>query len=188
MADATPETVKPHPVQITPMAIEYNGVRYRSALEADWAATFTDLGVHFEYEPQPYRLPSGAVYDCDFYLPNQHTYCEAKGPHNQRLWKPAEFAAAIEATEYPNAFMVLILRAAGPHGGLTWENAGSGPNPKFVRCRGCEHFGFATYDNTWGQWFCRRCDSTEFYSVTFPDSENSVGPYHPMGHAPRKAA
>jgi len=32
---------------------EFNGITYRSILEARWACVFTLLGLHFEYEPLP---------------------------------------------------------------------------------------------------------------------------------------
>lgn len=144
-----------------PIRVTYNGIRYRSALEADWAATFTDLGIYFEYEPQPWRMPSGAVYDCDFYLPNMRTYCEAKGPHNERLWKPREFAAALKATEYPRAFQVVVLRPAGPRAEAVWEPADPTDDcPWLTECDGCHLWAFTDRDE-WGKRYCRRCYSED---------------------------
>lgn len=44
----------------------YNGRRFRSRLEARWAVFFDALGVEYEYEPEGFRLPSGATYLPDF--------------------------------------------------------------------------------------------------------------------------
>ncbi|WP_198372022.1 PDDEXK family nuclease [Roseomonas rosulenta] len=41
-----------------PIPVEFAGVRYRSRLEARWAALFTNLGWSFRYEPQ--ELPGWA--------------------------------------------------------------------------------------------------------------------------------
>lgn len=145
--------------QIAAIPIEYNGIRYRSALEADWAATFTHLRMYFEYEPQPWRMPSGAVYDCDFYLPNHRTYAEAKGPHNERLWKPREFATVLAATEFPRAFQVIVLRPAGPNGLACWESAiEETAAPLLSLCAGCGYWGFTDDDDDGGA-YCRQCYS-----------------------------
>lgn len=162
----SPEAPKPIPVT-------YDGITYRSALEADWGATFTDLGIFFEYEPQPYRLPSGAVYDCDFYLPTTRTYCEAKGPHNNRLWKPIEFAAVLAALEYPRAFQVLILRPAGPRGEAVWEQADPmAETPLLVYCFGCLRWCFTDTDtDDRGGVYCRCC----YGSGNWDDARRSGG-------------
>jgi len=145
--------------EIRSVRTQYNGVWYRSALEADWAATFDRLEIYFEYEPEPLRLPSGAVYDCDFFLPTQRTYCEAKGAHNERLWKPKEFAAVLRAVYWPQEYQVIVLRAAGPGGAAAWETADGSPPVKLIRC---DHYGdadgysFTDYRDD-GVTFCRRC-------------------------------
>jgi hypothetical protein len=142
----------------------YNGVTYRSALEADWAATFDQWEIYYEYEPQPYRLPSGTEYTCDFYLPNLHTYAEAKGPHNQRRWKPTEFAAVLAGDNFPDAYMVVVLRSAGPGGIAAWEPADtSEPFPVVVDCVECQLFAFAHVD-THGNTTCRRCGNQTHYA------------------------
>lgn len=57
---------------------EWNGVLYRSRLEARWAAFFDTLGVRFEYEPEGYELESGR-YLPDFFLPVANVLVEVKG-------------------------------------------------------------------------------------------------------------
>jgi hypothetical protein len=174
---------------ITAVPTTYNGVSYRSRLEADWAAMLTELEVYFEYEPDPVRFPSGAVYDPDFYLPTLRTYCEAKGPQDQRLWKARELAALLALDEYPRMYQVVVLRPAGPRGEAAWESARpSDPTPRLANCDGCRLWGF-TDINEVGESYCRRCWSTDvqietYYSGLVPDKPRDC--YLPMAHAPRR--
>lgn len=71
---------------IQPIETSYRGHRFRSRLEARWAVFFDALGVHWEYEPNAYRLPSG------HYLPD-FLLSGLKSPGEQ-VWfevKPAGF-------------------------------------------------------------------------------------------------
>lgn len=68
----------------------YRGVRFRSTLEADWAATLDAFSIAWQYEPEAVQLPSGDLYRPDFYLPQCTTWLEVKGPHNDRLSKTRE--------------------------------------------------------------------------------------------------
>ena len=45
---------------------EYNGVLYRSRLEARWAMFFDHMGYVYEYEPEGYVLEDGTKYIPDF--------------------------------------------------------------------------------------------------------------------------
>lgn len=146
--------------QITSVPLVYGGVRYRSHLEADWAATLTGLGIYFQYEPEPLRLPSGAVYDPDFFLPNQRVYCEAKGSHNDRLWKARELSAVLTATSYPGEFLVVVLRPAGPNGRAIWEAADDRQPPMLTHCPGCNGWAFTDIDEH-GEYYCRQCGGND---------------------------
>ncbi len=73
----------------------YAGVRFRSTLEADWAATLDSVGIRWQYEPEAVALPSGALYRPDFYLPDCATWLEVKGPHDERLDKTRELASSV---------------------------------------------------------------------------------------------
>jgi len=70
----------------------YRGITFRSALEAGWAATMDSLGIVWLYEPWILSLPSGQRYRPDFHLPEIRTWLEVKGPHNERVEKPTEWA------------------------------------------------------------------------------------------------
>lgn len=77
----------------------YRGTRFRSTLEADWAATLDALNIAWQYEPEAVELPSGEFYRPDFYLPQCTTWLEVKGPHDDRLHKAMELGE--EAYHHP---------------------------------------------------------------------------------------
>ncbi len=72
--------------EILAIETEYNGIRFRSRLEARWAVFFDTLGVVYEYEKEGYSLPPipmegirpdkiGALqYLPDFYIPAQRAF------------------------------------------------------------------------------------------------------------------
>ena len=55
----------------------WNGIRFRSRLEARYAALFTALGIRWEYEPQAFDLVS-TCYLPDFRLPDAPIWVEIK--------------------------------------------------------------------------------------------------------------
>jgi hypothetical protein len=85
-------------LNIRAVPLAYKGIKFRSSLEADWAATFDTLGIYWQYEPMALQLPSGQRYLPDFYLPNLHTWAEVKGPHWERLDKAVELREAVNVT------------------------------------------------------------------------------------------
>ncbi len=85
---------------IAPIPATYAGVRFRSTLEAEWAATLDSLKIRWQYEPIGLQLPSGTFYRPDFYLPDIATWLEVKGPGVEGLEKTRELAKASAA--YPD--------------------------------------------------------------------------------------
>lgn len=57
----------------------YNGIKYRSKLEAKWAVFFTSLKLPFEYEKQGFII-GGECYLPDFYFPTLKKWLEIKPP------------------------------------------------------------------------------------------------------------
>jgi hypothetical protein len=57
---------------------KYNGIEYRSKLEARWAVFFDHYGLKFEYEPGSFKLKNGILYCPDFLLLDLDCYCEIK--------------------------------------------------------------------------------------------------------------
>lgn len=64
----------------TMKAIEtsYNGLRFRSRIEARWAVFYDALGVRYQYEEQGFDL-GGLYYLPDFWLPDYEVWVEIKG-------------------------------------------------------------------------------------------------------------
>ena len=57
---------------------EYNGIKFRSRLEAKWAVFFDTAKIRYEYEPEGYETEEGQRYLPDFYLPDFDLYVEVK--------------------------------------------------------------------------------------------------------------
>lgn len=71
----------------------YNGVPFRSRLEARWAVFFDNLGIDWEYEPEGYLLRDCTRYVPDFWLPtfNGGMFVEVK-PLGDPFIKAKKFA------------------------------------------------------------------------------------------------
>ena len=65
-------------MNIKPIPTTYNGIKYRSRLEARWAIFFDELGIKFEYELEGFEFENGKRYLPDFYLTELCTYVEIK--------------------------------------------------------------------------------------------------------------
>ena len=57
----------------------YNGIKFRSKLEAKYAHAFDRLGIVWIYEGEGFRFKDGTQYCPDFYMPEINTYFEVKG-------------------------------------------------------------------------------------------------------------
>ena len=66
---------------IPPIETVYNGLRFRSRLEARWAVFFDAANIKYEYEPDGFEF-NGEKYLPDFYLPEHEAYIEVK-PDNK---------------------------------------------------------------------------------------------------------
>jgi hypothetical protein len=56
----------------------FNGIMFRSILEARWAVFFSILGVNWIHEPQTFRLQNGKMYLPDYYLSDFKCWLEVK--------------------------------------------------------------------------------------------------------------
>lgn len=75
----------------------WNGITYRSRLEARWGIFFTTLGIKFEYEPEGFQKSDGERYLPDFFLPYINCFAEVKPEvpdTNTWLLKAQEFVLA----------------------------------------------------------------------------------------------
>jgi hypothetical protein len=79
--------------EIKAIQTNYNGILYRSRIEARWAIFLDNLQIPFEYEKEGFELPSGK-YLPDFWLPNQEYWIEIKGapPNESECQKAAELS------------------------------------------------------------------------------------------------
>jgi hypothetical protein len=146
--------------RITSVPLTYAGVRFRSTLEADWAATLDSLGIVWQYEPEAVQLPSGTLYRPDFYLPEIATWLEVKGPHDERLEKTRELAAAVCSEpgsgndEYPfSGYQLVVIGRAPVRGIVTWELVGSEGDAELVKCRKCGAWWWYDWAGAFG---CRK--------------------------------
>jgi len=137
-------------VTIRAVPKRYRGTLFRSTLEADWAATFDHLEWHWEYEPVAVELPDGTQYRPDFFLPAQRVWAEVKGPHNERIKKPADLQRAlyVEGEQWAwSSDLVVVLRPPGPGEAATWEGALPDQSIVVVHCPECQHYSFMDDDD-----------------------------------------
>lgn len=145
--------------RIRAIPVTYNGTTYRSALEADWAATFDALGWYYEYEPTGIEFADGTRYLCDFHLPAQNVWCEVKGPHNLGLAKTHRFHRATRENR-PGGTLVVVLRPAGPSGIANWHDITGDPRRISIhQCENCREWSFTA--NRVDEWQCRVCKAPE---------------------------
>lgn len=55
--------------------VTYNGITFKSTLEARWAVFFDEMGIAWEYEPASFNLRRGVKYTPDFRLKNVKWRC-----------------------------------------------------------------------------------------------------------------
>lgn len=146
-------------MKIKPIPTTYRGVTFASSLEADHAATFDYFGWKWEYEPVGVKLADGQWYRPDFYLPAQRVWAEVKGPHNERIDKPASLQATLPGDAFEwDSDLVVILRPPQPGldgtgETLIWADAIPGQDIVMILCPECGHHGFMDLN---GLWSCRR--------------------------------
>lgn len=56
----------------------YDGILFRSRIEARWATFYNHLGIKYEYEKEGYKI-NGKMYLPDFYIPHLDCFIEIKG-------------------------------------------------------------------------------------------------------------
>lgn len=101
--------------RIKAIPTEYRGVKFRSRLEASWAAHFDKLELPWMYEPEGFELSDGSWYLPDFWLPTAKAWAEVKGLHKERMDKVERFAmdlwrqSSATSTYDHNAPMVLLF-------------------------------------------------------------------------------
>lgn len=141
---------------ITAIPTTYRDTRFRSGLEADWAATFESLDMHWTYEVEGVQIDKTTNYLPDFWLPTQRVYAEVKGPSNERMDKPRQMQLALErdhAEEWDFTCPFVVILRPAENGTAIWEGVLDKQAPVIVLCPNCQHFGFMDFN---GPWRCRR--------------------------------
>lgn len=168
----------------------YRGTRMRSRLEASWAATFDQLDIVWQYEPQGVEV-EGSWYLPDFYLPAMRTYVEVKGPHDERVYKTEALARELAIIDPAGSWSddwqtVVVARVADTAGHADWHDA-SGPDTSavvLVYCGACLSHSFTDLS---GRRACRVCgqahgvdDWQVLYTPAGWNSANGIGLTRPL--------
>jgi hypothetical protein len=140
-------------LRIKPIPVWYEGVRFASTLEADWAATFDEYGITWSYEPMAVRLSDGQVYRCDFWLKAQRVWFEVKGPHDLRIDKPWRLWEDVGGDAF-DRLAPLVLIGREPEGCRAVVERADGGRATFTCCNRCENYTFVDLE---GAWQCRVC-------------------------------
>jgi len=121
----------------------YRGNRYRSRLEARWAAFFDGIGVDYVYEPDTFPLPGG-WYLPDFWIPSWDVYAEIKPSHlndiERRKCEDLSIAKqkpviAIQGQPFLDEYRVNAFAVGFEH---YHELSGVGWHMRFAECVSCE--------------------------------------------------
>ncbi len=176
---------------------KYSGILFASTLEADWAKTLDHWGIVWSYEPEGLKLPSGQNYRCDFYLPRLRTWFEVKGEHNQRVFKPAELAAAevhdtscdttVCGHSLVNPYRNVIVARSAISGKAVFEFPRGIPGKAVLLV--CDVCGQRSFTNANGPAVCRRCrQDCSGSSMYLPGSLKFQQVAHGGGARRRKAS
>lgn len=92
---------------------KYNGVIFRSRLEAQWAVFWDELGVKWEYEPQMFELPDGKQYIPDFWIVDLALWVEIKP--NETIAREEEATLKCSQLAYKTGDLVYL-----DQGGFAW--------------------------------------------------------------------
>ena len=95
-ADDFSTDVQDNSKDIKALPAYYNGIKFRSRLEARWAIFFDELGLTWEYEPEGFELENNCKYLPDFLIKDLHgrftgdLYIEVKGNIANCDWNKLE--------------------------------------------------------------------------------------------------
>lgn len=135
----------------------YRGTKFRSRLEADWAATFDFYDITWEYEPDAVTFREGIRYLPDFHLTAQRIWVEVKGPGNENIRKPIELQKAldeVDSDKWDFEKQLVIIGRPSQAGKWAWEGTADAQKIVILLCSNCERRSFLDYNATWQ---CRLC-------------------------------
>jgi hypothetical protein len=103
----------------------YNGIPFRSKLEAQWAVFFDHLKIEYQYEPEWDEVEFGGFlfpYKPDFYLTKLDLWCEVKR-HGPRHLTDGELRKIVGWAKEYQAILVLAGRPSIPRETDDLENS-----------------------------------------------------------------
>jgi len=134
----------------------YNGYRFRSRLEAEWAVFFDSIGVKWIYEPEGLHI-GNLLYLPDFYLPECKQFFEVKGIMSDldlNKIKSLINAGHSVTIGYDNgAFTACDYWGEDDKGNGIFTLC-KGSDSMLCRCKTCGKYWFMGSD---GAWSCQNC-------------------------------
>lgn len=131
---------------------EYNGITFRSKLEARYAIGFDRLGLQWGYEGKAFASSDGIIYTPDFYLPELNLYFEVKGEMKTADYRRIEmFHSQGHDIVIGHSDGTMTIYRMTSHGDYKDDCA-------VAKCRKCGGVFFVT--ELWG-WECTRCGAYE---------------------------
>jgi len=148
--------IKDHTLVKFSTPTKYNGVLFRSRLEATYAEWLDDIGLVWAYEPEGYKLSGGLAYLPDFWLPDQKAWLECKG-----VMLPDDDAKIVSlAVESKcDVFVGSLIRGGDMRIGAVDMYNDFGHEVVYTtmiaaKCGKCERVWLM---QEWGSWACRCC-------------------------------
>jgi hypothetical protein len=132
----------------------FNGITYRSRLEARWACFFGWVGWRFVYEPEGFEHDAER-YLPDFWIDEFDAYVEIK-PHNA---PEAELERAEEWQRVMTACgqrLTIIEGEPAPDSHKIWAMIPERTAIRLMDCRRCSGISY-TFENGWGEFGVHSC-------------------------------
>lgn len=148
----------------------YDGTKFRSKLEAQWAKLLDHYGIPWTYESEGYEFEDGTKYLPDFWLPDSKQWLEVKGIMNDKDMHKCEMLAKESGHDviigYADGSMQMV--EADPDG---YGFDGLHEDVALVKCSEC---GKPYWMASEGYYGCRCCgyyDGDHFIGWTKPTDD-----------------
>lgn len=165
VSNLVPEVLKTHGMVIPTV---YNGIQYRSRLEARWAVFFDTLNLQFDYEPEGFDF-GDVKYLPDFWFPDLGFYVEIKPDEPTE----AEFRKAQLLQDATGKSVYVFYRSfvsVPEHSGNLWDTTWIPPachdadhDYFWCECPQCGRLGIE-YEGRSDRLPCKRCGVCSWYA------------------------
>jgi len=132
---------------------KYNGIHFKSKMEAKWAEWLDEKNIIWSYEPEGYNI-NGTWYLPDFYLPEIDTIIEVKGAMQgiSKIYKLMKTLTKKGQSYFPEQNIMILLAGPVPYlYNITEEYSCGFYN---IRCSKC---GGSSIVTQLGDYSCRSC-------------------------------